>query len=132
VHGDSRSKHSKSSIIRATGPTWRIDSSHNATEAQMQRVNWPTALIVLGFLGLVGVMFWRASNDMTHFDLVWSAAGPIVGIVVGAIPGAIFGTSAHRAQRDAQARAELYAARVPAGGTADVEDTLLCLMKGPK
>lgn len=93
----------------------------------MQRVNWPTAFVVLGFLGLIGVMFWRASADLAHFDAVWSAAGPIVGIVVGAIPGAVFGVSAHSAQRRAQSRAELYATRLPPGQAGDVEDKLLDL-----
>ncbi|MCR6489033.1 hypothetical protein M8542_40015 [Amycolatopsis sp. OK19-0408] len=94
----------------------------------MQRVSWPTAIVVLGFLGLVGVMFWRASGDLSHFDAVWSAAGPIVGIVVGAIPGAIFGVSAHGAQRRAQARAELYATRVPPEESGDIDDRALGLM----
>jgi hypothetical protein len=39
----------------------------------------------------------------------------------------VFGTSAHQAQRRAQARAEVYAARRPAGAAADVEDKLLGL-----
>jgi hypothetical protein len=37
----------------------------------------------------------------------------------------VFGTSAHQAQR--RARAEVYAARRPAGAAADVEDKLLGL-----
>jgi hypothetical protein len=78
-----------------------------------RRIGWPTSIVALGFLALVGLMFWRATDNMAYFDKVWSVAGPILGVVVGAIPGFFFAQSARRDQKDASQRAEAYAAALP-------------------
>jgi hypothetical protein len=58
-----------------------------------------SALVALGFLGLVAIIFWRATESNQNFDKVWAAAtGPIVGVVVGAIPSFFFQRQA-RAER---------------------------------
>jgi len=78
-----------------------------------QRITWPAGVVALGFLALVGVMFWRATDNMNDFDRIWAVAGPIVGVVVGAIPGFFFAQSARRGEKDAHDRAEAYAAALP-------------------
>jgi hypothetical protein len=57
-----------------------------------------SALVALGFLGLVAIIFWRATESNQNFDKVWAATGPIVGVVVGAIPSFFFQRQA-RAER---------------------------------
>ncbi|MDD7942909.1 hypothetical protein PHK61_31315 [Actinomycetospora lutea] len=79
----------------------------------MTRMSWPVAVVALGFLALIGVMFWKASSDMNNFASLWAAAGPIVGVVIGAIPGAAFGATAQQQQRRTQHRAEVYARQMP-------------------
>ncbi len=74
---------------------------------------WPASVVALGFLALVGLLFWRATENMGNFDTIWAVAGPIVGIVVGAIPGFFFAQSARRDQKEAHMRAEAYAAALP-------------------
>jgi hypothetical protein len=78
-----------------------------------QRIGWPASIVALGFLALVGLMFWRATENMDNFDKIWVVAGPIVGVVVGAIPGFFFAQSARRDQKEAHQRAEAYAAALP-------------------
>ena len=96
----------------------------------MKGIGWPVAVVALGFIGLVGFMFWCATRDFQNFGTIWTAAGPIVGVVIGALPGAVFGVRAQRAQRDAQDRAEVYAAHMPAGAAPEVERTLSQRRKG--
>jgi hypothetical protein len=88
-----------------------------------QRLSWPTAVVALGFLALVGVMFWRATSNPATFTFtdVWSAAGPIVGVVVGAVPAAVFGTRSQETARKASVRAETYAARLTPEKAAEAE-----------
>jgi hypothetical protein len=78
-----------------------------------QRIGWPSGLVAVGFLALVGVMFWRATENMDNFDKIWAVAGPVLGVVVGAIPGFFFAQNARRDQREAHQRAEAYAAALP-------------------
>jgi hypothetical protein len=85
-----------------------------------QKMFWPAALVAVGFLGLVGLMFWRATENMDHFDVIWAVAGPVVGIVIGAIPGFFFAQNARhdredarQDQKEANIRAEAFAAAVP-------------------
>lgn len=87
-----------------------------------QRMGWPAAIVTLGLLGLLGLMFWRATADMATFTTTWAAAGPILGLVAGGLPGALFGVRAQKAQRNAQARAEMYASRVEPAKAVDMAD----------
>lgn len=88
------------------------------------KIGWAAAVVALGFLALVGLMFWRATADMTNFDKIWLAAGPIVGVVVGAIPGFFFAQNARTDQKNAQHRAEIYAAAVPPDQKMDVAEAV--------
>jgi hypothetical protein len=90
----------------------------------MKGMGWPSALVALGFLGLTGFMFWRATENMDDFTAIWSVAGPIVGVVVVAIPATAFGARAHREQLNAQQRAEVYAAHMPDGSASEAEQVL--------
>ena len=78
-----------------------------------QRMGWPTGSVALGFLALVGLIFWRATEDMQNFGTIWAVAGPIVGVVVGAIPSYFFAQSSRRDQKETHERAEAYAAALP-------------------
>jgi hypothetical protein len=49
-----------------------------------------SALVALGFLALVAIIFWRATDSNQDFDKIWAATGTIVGVVVGAIPSFFF------------------------------------------
>jgi hypothetical protein len=71
------------------------------------RPSWPTTVVALAFIALVGVMFWRAT-DADNFATVWAAVGTVVGVVVGAIPSFFFKAQADIAQdraKDAQSLA---------------------------
>jgi hypothetical protein len=86
-----------------------LDSLHRG--GFMNQQNWPAAIVALGFLGLLGVMFWRATGS-GDFTTIWASVGTVVGVVVGAIPSYFFKTQADavRGQADrARKRAELYA-----------------------
>lgn len=74
--------------------------------------NWPSAVVAVGFLALVGLMFWRAT-DSDDFENIWAAVGTVVGVVVGAIPSFFFKSQADEARvvaTEATERAERYAA----------------------
>jgi hypothetical protein len=76
------------------------------------------AIVALGFLALVGVIFWRATDPGQDFDKIWAATGPIVGIVIGAIPSFFF----QRQVRAERARSAVLADRstaLAATSTAD-------------
>jgi hypothetical protein len=49
-----------------------------------------SALVALGFLALVAIIFWRATDPNQDFDKIWAATGTIVGVVVGSIPSFFF------------------------------------------
>jgi hypothetical protein len=72
--------------------------------------DWPAAIVALGFLGLIGVMFWRATEG--DFETVWTGVGSIVGVATGAIPSFFFRSDAQNAREaasQAHTRAELMA-----------------------
>jgi len=76
------------------------------------------AIVALGFLALVGVIFWRATDPGQDFDKIWAATGPTVGIVIGAIPSFFF----QRQVRAERARSAVLADRstaLAATSTAD-------------
>jgi hypothetical protein len=76
------------------------------------------AIVALGFLALVGVIFWRATDPGQDFDKIWAATGPIVGIVIGVIPSFFF----QRQVRAERARSAVLADRstaLAATSTAD-------------
>jgi hypothetical protein len=66
--------------------------------------NWPSAVVALGFLALVGVMFWKAAEG--NFAEIWAGVGTVVGVVTGVIPAYFFRQDAKKAS----ARAEAIAA----------------------
>ena len=73
---------------------------------------WPSAAVALGFLALVGLMFWLAvQND---FATIWAGVGTVVGVVTGAIPAYFFRQDAQQAT----ARAEAIAAEAPSEAVA--------------
>lgn len=68
--------------------------------------SWPSAVVALGLIALVGVMFWRAAGS-TSFATIWAGAGTLVGVLIGAVPTYFFGQAATQraAQGEASARA---------------------------
>ena len=85
--------------------------------------SWQATVVALGFLGLVGVMFWRAVD--TDFATVWAGVGTIVGVVTGAIPAFFFHSQAKSALATADKaarRAEAYAAIAPAAAAQRVQN----------
>jgi divalent metal cation (Fe/Co/Zn/Cd) transporter len=75
-----------------------------------------SALVALGFLALVAIIFWRATDPNQDFDKIWAATGTIIGVVVGAIPSFFFQRQA-RSERTRSAvladRATRLAAMIP-------------------
>ena len=67
--------------------------------------SWQVVVVALGFMALVGVMFWRATES-GDFASVWAGVGPIVGVLTGAIPSYFF----RRDEKSASIRAEALAA----------------------
>jgi uncharacterized membrane protein YdjX (TVP38/TMEM64 family) len=49
-----------------------------------------SAIVALGFLALLALIFWRATEAGQDFDRIWGATGTIIGVVVGAIPSFFF------------------------------------------
>ena len=49
-----------------------------------------TAMVALGFIALVAIIFWRATETGQDFAAIWAATGTIVGVVVGIIPTYFF------------------------------------------
>ena len=69
---------------------------------------WPTTVIALGFIALVGVIFWRASTT-SNFPVIWAGAGTIVGVITGAIPSFYFARTASTATSHARTAAQTAA-----------------------
>jgi hypothetical protein len=86
--------------------------------------SWQSTLVGLGFIGLVALMFWRATEHLDQFDVIWAGVGSIVGVVTGAIPGFFFARAGHQAAREASERAELYAAHIEPGSRKMVTDAV--------
>jgi hypothetical protein len=66
------------------------DGSGNGAGATSAAQVIASALVALGFLALVAIIFWRATEPAQNFDKIWAATGTIVGVVVGAIPSFFF------------------------------------------
>ena len=93
-----------------------MDNKNSANRFPMDSADLASVIIGIGFLFLVGFIFWftlRTMNTTDGFLAVWSAVGPIVGVVVGAIPAHFFRSAA----KAANARADGANAR--ADGMAD-------------
>lgn len=67
------------------------------------RPTWPSAVVAVAFIALVGFMFKEAVDH--DFTKIWAGVGTIVGVLTGAIPSYFFRQQAERAQQ----RAELAA-----------------------
>jgi hypothetical protein len=72
-----------------------------------------SALVALGFLALVAIIFWRATDPNQDFDKIWAATGTIVGVVVGSIPSFFF----QRQVRSERTRSSVLADRSTALAT---------------
>jgi hypothetical protein len=70
---------------------------------------WPSAVVAIALIALVGVMFW-AAVDSDNFSEIWAAVGTIVGVLTGAIPAYFFRKEAAQAE----AKASAIAAEAPA------------------
>jgi len=68
---------------------------------------WPSAVVAIAIIALVGVMFWKATEG--DFATIWAGVGTVVGVVTGAIPAYFFRSEA----RKASARAEAIAGEAP-------------------
>ena len=63
--------------------------------------SWPSALVAVAIIALVGVMFWRAVD--ADFATIWAGVGTVVGVVTGAIPSYFFQQQAQKARERAEA-----------------------------
>jgi hypothetical protein len=70
--------------------------------------SWPSAVVAVAIIALVGVMFWKAVDE--DFQAIWTGVGTVVGVVTGAIPAYFFRVDAQKAA----ARAEAISAEAPA------------------
>ena len=70
----------------------------------MDTPSWPSAVVAVAIIALVGLMFWKAVDG--DFATIWSGVGTVVGVVTGAIPSYFF----HRQARQAQAQVTAIAA----------------------
>ena len=62
---------------------------------------WPATVVALAFIGLVGVMFWRATYS-SDFSTIWAGVGTVVGVVTGSIPSFFFARTASAATNQAR------------------------------
>jgi hypothetical protein len=81
---------------------------------QTNQPSWPSALVAVAIVALVGLMFYLAVYH--DFDKIWAGAGTIVGVVTGAIPAYFFRQQAQQAQQQASDATRHWAA---AAGAAD-------------
>jgi len=87
-----------------------MDEKNSTKRIPMDSADKAAVIIGLGFLGLVGFLFWftlRTMNTIDGFLAVWSAVGPIVGVVIGSMPAHFFRSAANTAN----ARADVANAR---------------------
>jgi hypothetical protein len=85
--------------------------------ADSQGPSWPTAVVALGFIALVGFVIWLAVTE-GPFDEIWAAVGSIVGVITGAIPSFFFYRASQRANsgaEEANQRAQAFAAAADPG-----------------
>lgn len=62
---------------------------------------WPSALVAVAVIALVGVMFWKAVDE--DFATIWAGVGTVVGVVTGSIPAYFFRAEAQKASTRAEA-----------------------------
>ena len=72
----------------------------------MDTPSWPSAIVAVALIALVGLMFYEAVNH--DFGKVWAGTGSIVGILVEAFPSYFF----HQQAQKADKRASLIAGAV--------------------
>jgi len=67
--------------------------------------NWPAAVVALGFLAFVGMIFWAVytKDGMDGATKAWALIGTVVGVITGSIPSYFFHRAATDAQKDAKA-----------------------------
>ena len=103
-------------------------SSGNDTNGASGAQAIASSLVALGFLTLVAIIFWRATELNQDFDRIWGAAGTIIGVVVGAIPSFFFQRQA-RSERTRSAllsdRATALATLVPPEYSKDVAKMIM-------
>jgi hypothetical protein len=63
--------------------------------------SWPSTVVAVAIIALVGVMFWKAVDE--DFTTIWTGVGSIVGVVTGAIPSYFFHAQAQKASARAEA-----------------------------
>jgi membrane protein implicated in regulation of membrane protease activity len=82
-----------------------MDNDNRAKWCPLDSADMAAVIIGLGFLFLVGFLFWftlRTMNTTDGFLAVWSAVGPIVGVVIGSIPAHFFRSAANKADARAE------------------------------
>jgi multidrug transporter EmrE-like cation transporter len=79
----------------------------------MDKPSWPSALVAVAFVALVGLMLWRATESLHDFSTIWSGVGGVVGVLTGAIPSYFFAQKQATTAVGAQKRAEAYALIAP-------------------
>lgn len=63
--------------------------------------SWPSAVVAIALIALVGVMFWRAAD--ADFATIWAGVGTVVGVLTGAVPSYFFHRDAVKARDRAEA-----------------------------
>jgi hypothetical protein len=63
--------------------------------------SWPSAVVAVALIALVGVMFWRAVD--ADFATIWAGVGTLVGVLTGAVPSYFFHQDAAKARDRAEA-----------------------------
>ena len=85
-----------------------MDNDNSTKWFPLDSADLAAVIIGLGFLFLVGFLFWftlRTMNTTDGFLAVWSAVGPIVGVVIGSMPAHFFRSMANTANDRADAMA---------------------------
>ena len=86
-----------------------MGNNDSANKTAMDSSDKAAVIIGLGFLVLIGFLFWvtlrSMSNNVNDFLDVWSAVGPIVGVVIGSMPAHFFRSMANTANDRADAMA---------------------------
>ncbi|MFF5297233.1 hypothetical protein [Paractinoplanes globisporus] len=48
------------------------------------------AIVALGFLALIGLIFWRATGPGQNFAEIWASTAALLGVAIGTIPTYFF------------------------------------------
>jgi len=73
----------------------------------VDKPTWQSAAVAVALIGLVGLMFWRATDG--DFATIWAGVGTVVGVVTGAVPSYFFARQASTRADAAEKRTEAYA-----------------------